>query len=550
MLQKLFIQNYAIIDELEIEFDAHLNIITGETGAGKSILMGALNLILGERAESTILFNSNKKCIVEGFFKVGDNEALKNAIQSAELEDDEFLIIRREIGTNGKSRAFINDTPVTLQVLKQITSLLVDLHQQFDTLEITNSDFQRVVIDAVAQNQSVLHQYQLLYTDWSTEQKKLASLLEQKNNFQKEADYHQFLFNELAEADFKTDELEQLEQELQLLSNSEGIKQALNAGYYHLQEQENAIVSQLKSIIQQLTAFEELHPKVKEVVSRIHSSYIELGDIAQEIDHLNQEINFDAERLAWIQERLNLGYKLQKKHSVNSTNELLQIQSSLEQKLQAVLEIDDAINNTKTSIELLLQQIQKLAAQLSKQRKQVAPMVQEQINQLLSQVGMPNAKIQINIQSIDYTATGADSIEFLFDANKTGKFESIKKVASGGELSRLMLCIKSLVADKINLPTMIFDEIDSGISGEAAKQVGIIMQGMAQQRQIICITHQPQIAGKANTHFYVYKAIVNNSIQTQIKLLNNDERIIAIAKMLSGEDPSAAAIASAKEMMN
>lgn len=556
MLTKLHIQNYAIIDEIEIQFSDRLNIITGETGAGKSILMGALSLILGERADSSVLVNKTKKCFIEGVFSILDKPAVLSFLQEQEFDNDSELVLRREIAANGKSRAFINDTPATVQQLKQLTSLLVDLHQQFDTLELGDSDFQREVLDALAGNETVLQQYKKIFLQWQQTSKELTQLQEQKNAFTKEADYHQFLLDELNELSFKENELEDLDQELKVLSSAEGIKSALNKVFYELRESEQPIVTTIKQLLQQLQPFAELQKDLNGIITRLQSTQVELQDIAGEIDHINDQIQFDEKRIEWINERLTQGYKLLKKHSLQNTHELLTLQEELAKKLEAVLNIDDAISNKEKEAKILYEEAEKLAEQLSVNRQKQLEPLELSVNHLLVQVGMPNARLKVDIKTVALHLFGKNQIDFLFDANQpagqasnSNRFEPIRKVASGGELSRLMLCIKSLVAASIDLPTMIFDEIDSGISGEAAKQVGLIMKNMANNRQIICITHQPQIAGKADAHFFVYKEIVADQVKTNIRLLDTDERITAIARMLSGEKPTAAAMENAREMM-
>lgn len=550
MLQHLHIQNYAIIDEIDIQFSSALNIITGETGAGKSIVMGALSLILGERADSSVLIDTSKKCFVEGTFTIDAKEPVKAFLQENDLENNGELIIRREIASNGKSRAFINDTPATLQQLKQLTSLLVDLHQQFDTLELGNDDFQREVIDALADNNVLLSDYRKIFKQYISTSKELEQLKNQKQSFQKELDYNQFLFDELNDLNLKENELEDLDVELKMLSNSEGIKSTLTKVYYELKEGEQPVIQHLKQLINQLQSYSDFHNNIQQIIERLQSTHIELQDIAGEVDNLNDDIVYDENRINIINDRIAVGYKLLKKHNVQTTNELLAIQNDLEQKLQAVLQIDDTILAKEKQVADLLKQANALAASISNNRnKQVNPFAKN-VNELLHKVGMPNAQLKVDIKDCNLNEFGKDNIEFLFDANKSNKFEPIRKVASGGELSRLMLCIKYLVAQKIDLPTLIFDEIDTGISGEAAKQVGIIMKQLANNRQIICITHQPQIAAKASQHLFVYKNIVNEKIKTNIKKLSEDEKVVAIAKMLSGENPTATAIASAKELMN
>lgn len=550
MLSRLSIQNYAIIHQLEIDFSARLNIITGETGAGKSILLGALGLILGQRAESNILLNKDKKCIVEGCFKgEASNEQVLAFLKTHELDNLDELVVRREIAPGGKSRAFINDTPVNLSQLNQLSSLLVDLHQQFDTLEIGESDFQREVLDALASNFPALKKHSLLYLQFQDHKKHLDELVQQKQQFEKELDFFQFQFHELDEAAFRENELEELDVELKMLSNAEGIKNALAKAYFELEEKEEPVVRQLKTITSQLQHFAELQHDLPPLIQRLQSSYIELQDIADEIDRINSHIGTDPATIERINERLSMGYRLLKKHGVKSTNELIAIRNDLNNRLQEVLNIDDAIAAAQKEYEVLLKQTEESAAKLSSARKTQVKPFEQQVNSMLGQVGMPNARLKVDMKKAALNAFGFDDVEFLFDANKSNQFQPLRKVASGGELSRLMLCVKSLVAKSMNLPTLIFDEIDTGISGEAAKQVGVIMKELANARQVICITHQPQIAGKANAHYLVYKSVVNDAVSTGVRLLNTDERIVTIAKMLSGEKPTAAALENAREMV-
>lgn len=549
MLHTLSIQNYAIINELEIVFSGQLNGITGETGAGKSIIVGALGLILGERADSSVLVNKEKKCIIEGSFTGNTKKAIKEFLKHHELDVSDELVLRREIGANGKSRAFINDTPVNLSQLQELSAMLVDLHQQFDTGDVGETDFQREVIDALAGNTNLLHDYQAVYRQWQQVKKEAEELKHQQQQFNKEADYNQFQYNELEEAAFTDNELEQIAADLKMLGNAEGIKSTLSKAYFDLRESETPIVQQLKIVTNQLHTYASSHTELAALLQRLQSAQIEIEDIADEIDRISSHVNYDPEKIEQLNDRLSMGYKLQKKHGVSTTNELLAIQQELEKKLQAVLHIDEAIQQKEKETARLLQEALQLAGKIAEaRRKQIKPF-EDKVNKLLAQVGMPNAKMKVDISTVTPDISGTDAIEFLFDANKSGQFHPVRKVASGGELSRLMLCIKSLVAQRIDLPTLIFDEIDTGISGEAAKQVGIIMKELATQRQVICITHQPQIAGKADAHFFVYKEIVKDAVKTNIRRLTADERILAIAKMLGGEKPTAAAIENAKEMV-
>jgi DNA repair protein RecN (Recombination protein N) len=549
MINRLSIQNYAIIDELEIDFSGKLNVITGETGAGKSIIVGALGLILGERADSTALVNKEKKCIVEGVFDGANKKEVKVFLAANDFDNNDDLVVRREIGTNGKSRAFINDTPVTLSQLNELSSLLVDLHQQFDTLELGESNFQREVLDALAGHGAIIDEYLNNFYSWQEVNKETEGLKAQKLQFDKEADYNRFQFTELEEAGFKENELEEIDAALKLLNNSEGIKAALSKVYLELKESETPLVQQLKILFNQLHVYSSYHPDLPALLQRLQSAQIELLDIADEVDKISDHINYDPGKIEQLNDRLSMGYKLQKKHGVNSTNELIAVQKQLGEKLQAVLNIDETIQQKEKELIRLFNQADQLAIRISAGRQKQTKPLEDKVNKLLVQVGMPNAKLKVDIKTTVLTASGADAVEFLFDANKSGQFQPVRKVASGGELSRLMLCIKSLVAQSINLPTMIFDEIDTGISGEAARQVGIILKDLAAKRQVICITHQPQIAGKADAHFFVNKEIVKDSVKTNIRRLTTEERISTIAKMLSGEKPTAAAMENAREMV-
>ena len=550
MLKQLSIQNYAIIDAIDIKFPEGMNVVTGETGAGKSIIMGALGLILGDRADSSALVNKEKKCVVEGVFETEAKAGVKKFLKHNELDADEELVLRREIGVNGKSRAFINDTPVNLEQLRELSSLLVDLHQQFDALQLGENDFQREVVDALAGNKNIIGEFRIDHSEWKRIQRELDDLKDQKQQFDKEADYNRFQFIELEETGFRENELEEIDTELKMLNNSEGIKSALSKVYFELKESESPVVNQLKVLSNQLQVYASFHPNLAELIKRLQSAQLELQDIAGDLNSISDHINYSPEKIEQLNERLSLGYKLMKKHGVKTTNELLSIQSQLQEKLQAVLNIDDNIQKKETDLSTIYKKALGLANEISEERKKQVKPLEEKVNKLLAQVGMPNAKIKVEIKDEDrLNSYGKNSIEFLFDANRSKQFLPVRKVASGGELSRLMLCIKSLVAQKLDMPTLIFDEIDTGISGEAARQVGIIMKELAGNRQLICITHQPQIAGKANAHFFVYKEIVKDEVKTNIRLLNKDERITAIAKMLSGERPTAAAMENAREMV-
>ena len=549
MLTKLEIQNYILIDHLSIDLSNQLSVITGETGAGKSIIMGALGLILGDRADSTVCREASKKCFIEGIFKLTDAKIYSSFFEENEIESNDELIIRREINAQGKSRAFINDTPVTLTILKDLTSKLVDLHQQFDTMALGDTDFQRTVIDALAATQKELADYQASYTNWKENEKKLQNLITQKEDFEKTESYKQHLHEELFALQLQENELENLDQELKFLENAVGIKSQLAASIQILDHSDNPIVQQLKQMGHNLESIVKWQPDFATIVSRLKAAQIEIADIASDLSTWQDKIDFDDKKIATIQERLSLGYNLLKKHKVQTTAELLSIAAQLEKDLSEVLNLNDQINELTTLVKKLEKEVITTAAQLTaKREKQITPLTNN-VNKLLHQVGMPNAKIKVTIDEVAYHLFGKDKVDILFDANNTQKFEPIKKVASGGELSRLMLCIKSLVAKSVDLPTMIFDEIDTGISGEPAKQVGLLLQSLGQARQVLCITHQPQIAAKGNAHLYVYKEQKGSTTHTYLKTLDTKERVQHIATMIGGDPPSKSALDNAKELL-
>lgn len=551
MLQKLTINNYAIIDHLVVQPEKGLNIVTGETGAGKSIILGALSLILGERADTSVLINKEKKCVVEAVFDVQGNTEFADKLQEEDIDKEAQCIIRREISVSGKSRAFVNDTPVKLNVLNKLTSLLVDLHQQFDHLAIDNSHFQMDVLDAVAGNHKLRKEYSEAFVQYSSIARKLNTLIAKRSDYQKEADYKQYLLDELLEAAFKDNELEHIEQELKKLEHAERITNVMQESIYSLSEGEQPVLNQLKRILQQLEGIKELMPGVSDVVSRVNSVNIELKDVAEELERLAADVTIDNEQMQQLQDRLDIGYKLLKKHNVQTTNELLDIQQNLEQELQASLNLDDEIATLEKGQENSKTQLLSIAMQLSEKRVASAKIFSKEVNKLLALVGMPNALFEAVVtKQTEPTELGIDSVQFYLDANKSGKQLPVHKAASGGEMSRIMLCIKSLTAKAMHLPTLIFDEVDTGVSGEAAKQVGILLKSLSGYHQVVCITHQPQVAAKADRHMYVYKeAESTGRITTRVSVLNKEEQIIAVAKMIDGEQPGTAALQNAKELV-
>ena len=549
MLQKLHIHNYAIIDELQIDFQPGLNIITGETGAGKSILMGALNLILGERAGSGVFLHADKKCVVEGIFNVKQSDRLKEFFSNNDLDFESEVLVRREVSPAGKSRCFINDTPVNMSQLRLMSMMMVDLNQQFDTQDLGTEDFQRNILDAFAGNAAWLLQLKGKFLEYAKTRKSLEALQVQQKEADKEHDYNKFLFDELEELSLKENELEELDAELKLLSNAEVIKQQLSAISHDLNDSEQPLINQLKVIRNKLELQQAYHKGIAPQVQRLSGIVIDLKDIADELDGIEHAISYDPERIGAINDRLSAGYKLLKKHAVNDTESLLEIHQQLQQKLDDVLNISSSIEKMEKLAGQQLAECMLLAEKISENRNKQRKPLAEKVNRLLVQVGMPNALLKIELSNRELGITGIDEIHFLFDANKSNRFEPLEKVASGGELSRLMLSIKSLVAQKLELPTLIFDEIDSGISGEAARQVALIMKGLAEGHQLIAITHQPQIAARASAHFYVFKENRDGRVVTGLRRLSDDERITAIAKMLGGEKPTSAAIENAREMV-
>ncbi len=553
MLLRLFVQNYAIIDEIEIGFSPQFSVITGETGAGKSILMGALGLILGERADASVLGDKTKKLVVEGQFDISQKKAVLQWLDAKELDQDGELIIRREIAAAGKSRAFVNDTPVTLSQLQQLCSLLVDLHQQFDTLSLEETEFQREVLDALAGQLPLLEQYRSCYRSLVQLRQTVATLTEQKRKLEAQAEYDRFQLDELDEAAFLSGELEAAAVEVKTLGHSESIRTMLQHLSFSLLTGEEALLPAIKLLLNELASQKEFHAELPPLEERLRATYVEMQDVARDLERLSERVQHQPDRMQQLNDRLSLGYRLCKKHQVNTTDELLSFQQSLRDKCKAVIDMDQELATQQKAVQQTEQKAIELATQLSTARKkQIAPL-EKKVNALLKQVGMPAAQLQVQLASAQLGRDGIDEVAFLFDANRSGQFQSLRKVASGGELSRLMLCIKSLVAASLDLPTLIFDEIDTGISGEAARQVGLLLNELAASRQVICITHQPQIAGKAQSHFFVYKQLSKDpraAAITRIKLLQKEERIDVMARMLGGDQPSEAALANAREMLS
>jgi DNA repair protein RecN (Recombination protein N) len=549
MLTHLSVKNYALIDSLAIDFSGGLTIITGETGAGKSILLGALGLVAGNRADTQSLQDKNKKCIVEASFDLSNTNS-KEFFEINALDFEMQTTIRREINQEGKSRAFINDTPVTLPLLKELTASLIDIHSQHETRTLNGSAFQLSVLDAFAGNQSVKQEYQLLYKSYKSNEKKLNELLEQELKAKRELDYVQFQFNELEELNLKEDEQVQAEQELQTLNNAETIKITLSKAAISLQGNDSNLISTLVEIRNIINSVAKYKTEIADLSSRINSTIIELKDIASELENMEQDIIYNPEQIELLQERLDENYRLQQKHQVQTIKELIQIKDELSNQLLSFSSLELEIEKLREQKKSIEEKLSSRATKLSDLRQKSIPKIEKEIATILSYLAMPNAALKIDFKMLDqFAASGINEVDFLFTANKGSDFRALSKVASGGELSRLMLALKSLLANLTNLPTIIFDEIDTGVSGEVADKVGNIMEKMGKAMQVVVISHLPQIASKGAEHFFVYKQEKNGSTFTNIRKLNKEERIEEIAKMLSAGKPTPAAINNAKELL-
>ena len=550
MLQKLSIRNYALIDNVEMELDKGLNIITGETGAGKSIMLGALSLILGHRAETKFFFNQEKKCIIEGVFKL-KGDRLKPLFEEHDLDFHEESILRREISIDGKSRAFINDTPVTLSVMKHLGERFIDIHSQHATLELNDPGFQLTVVDGLANHETLLNDYRDNFKLFKRNQVRLSDLQKIADEARNKQDYEQFLFNELEQANLQPDEQETLEAELQTLNNAESIKRSLVTSYQLLSDDEASALPMLKEAVSQLQAVDKFNPAYAELTERLRSALIELKDISGELATLEEYVVFNPARIEEISHRLDLLYTLQQKHRVNSVPELLAIQEELSNNLSLILSGEEEIERLQKETEQLKVALEKMADQLSANRSKSIKATESQVAQILTQAGMPNAKIKIKQTVVkELNKDGKDNIALLFSANSGQPPAPVAKVASGGELSRIMLAIKSILAKHSDLPTLIFDEIDTGISGEIALRVGQVIGQLEQNMQVVCITHLPQIAAKGNAHFFVYKNEDAARSTTCIKRLDKEGRVYVIAEMLSGKPPGKSAMANARDLLD
>ena len=550
MLASITIKNYALINELHIDFSSGLSIITGETGAGKSILLGALGLVLGNRADSSTLKNTNKKCVIEAIVSIHSYN-LQDFFETEDIDYETNTILRREILPSGKSRAFINDTPVTLLVLSALRARLIDIHSQHQTLQVSGQEFQFQLLDAVANNESKLASYQIGLASYTKEKKKLEEIQHEQREAHLQYDYNSHLYNELLEAKLIEDEQELLEEKLEKINNVEEIKQNLSAALQITTDENIGIQNLLYSLEQKLTKIDSYSKEYQELSDRISSVKIELDDIIGDLESAFEQVDFNPSEATQLNNRLQLIYNLQKKHYVNSISELLTIQSALLIKVNTVENAEQSILDQETIVKGIANKLDAVALKISDARSKIILKLSKQLADILADLGMPHARFQIkNTPSENYYKNGKDSLEFLFSANKGGQYGELKKVASGGELSRVMLAIKKILSENSQLPTIIFDEIDSGVSGEVSNKMAHIMSQMSRKMQVITITHLPQIAAKGNQHYKVYKDEVNHITTTNLKQLSEDERIVEIAEMLSGKIISDSALTHARELLN
>ena len=549
MLKQLHISNYALIDELEVSFQPGYNVITGETGAGKSILLGALSFALGERADTNVLFDKEKKCVVEACFTLTDN-TLKSLFEENDLDFETECIFRRELNPQKKSRAFINDTPVALQTMKEIGSQLVDIHSQHDSLLLTDADFQLRLLDEIAQNGAVLTDYQDEYGNYNTLKRKLNELKELATKNTAENDYLKFQLEELEKANLKEGEYVEIEQTLHVMENSEEIKTLLVTANSLMDDSENAILGQVNDLASSLQRLKHLLPDTEELAERIENLKVELKDIAYDLRRKEDETQFDEEQLQSLQERYDLLSRLMMKHHVSDFEALISLRDSLKEKVNAFENIDEEIAKVQKQLDASMKCLSQKAKTLHDRRCQAATAFSEKVTELVRQLAMPFAQFQVSVEGQDsFGSKGSDEIRFLFSANKGIAVDDLRRVASGGELSRLMLSIKSAVSDYNYIPTLIFDEIDTGVSGEVAAKIGGIMRQMGQSLQLISITHLPQVASQAEHHYFIYKDNEGERTQSHIRLLDSKERIKEIAKMLSNDQVTPEAIKAAEVLL-
>jgi len=550
MITSLSIKNYALIEKLTIDFSKGFSIITGETGAGKSIILGALGLVLGKRADLTSLKNKEEKCVIEAHFDISRYNLLP-FFTANDLDYEDETIIRREILPSGKSRAFINDSPVNLQELQELSLFLIDIHSQHQTQELSEEKVQFEIIDAIADNQTTILEYQMLLKSYKSDKSKLNSLLKKQAESTKELEYNTFLVNELMVANLKSGEQESLEADFEKLNNVEIIKESLDKSLAIANEEQIGVMHNLKEIKVSLQKIATFSPEYHSLLERISSLTIEFDDVSDELNRCSEKLINDPEQLELINQKLQMIYSLQKKHQVSTVDELLEIQTKLENSLFEIGNLEAEISTLTHSIQQKTVTLDALSSTIHKKRIVSIPVLSNKLISILETLGMPNARFKMDLNATSsYFENGKDELQFLFSANKGTDFGLLKKVASGGEMSRIMLAVKAILAQYSKLPTLIFDEIDSGVSGEIANRMGEIMKEMSQTMQIFAITHLPQIAAKGNAHFKVSKSIIGEDTQSELKLLSSEERIVEIAQMLSGTVVSDSALNHAKALLN
>jgi DNA repair protein RecN (Recombination protein N) len=550
MLTRLSISNYALIDSLSINFHQKLNSVTGETGAGKSIILGALGLILGNRTDLSVLKNPAKKCIVEGIFEIG-NYNLQLFFEENDLDYDSTTILRREITSSGKFRAFINDTPVNLKTLRDLSLQLIDIHSQHQNLELGNRKFQLDLVDTVSGARKILEQYRGLFHSWLSIKKELEFIVEKNDKERADLDYWQFQFKQLDEAGLQENDQEELEMRLEQLTHAEEIKNAFNQVQLLLDDERFSVIQNLKESLKKLESIRNFVAEVPSLAERLQSSLLEVKDILDETEGLVEKVEHDPVQIEQVNNRLNLIYNLQQKHHVNTVNELIDLKNSFDEKINRVTGYDEQIEALKTELQKGRLLLSEKAGELTAVRKKAFKQIEKEIVGDLQQLGMAKSKLEvIHEQLPDFTINGTDAVSFLFSANTDAAPAEISKVASGGEMSRLMLSIKNLLRKSKSLPTVIFDEIDSGVSGEIALKMGNIIKSFSETTQIINITHLPQIAAKGDAHFLVYKYEQAGKTFTSVKLLDQSERVEELAKMVGGENFSEATLKTAEELLN
>jgi DNA repair protein RecN (Recombination protein N) len=550
MLTRLSISNYALIDSLSINFHQKLNSVTGETGAGKSIILGALGLILGNRTDLSVLKNPAKKCIVEGIFEIG-NYNLQLFFEENDLDYDSTTILRREITSSGKFRAFINDTPVNLKTLRDLSLQLIDIHSQHQNLELGNRKFQLDLVDTVSGARKILEQYRGLFHSWLSIKKELEFIVEKNDKERADLDYWQFQFKQLDEAGLQENDQEELEMRLEQLTHAEEIKNAFNQVQLLLDDERFSVIQNLKESLKKLESIRNFVAEVPSLAERLQNSLLEVKDILDETEGLVEKVEHDPAQIEQINNRLNLIYNLQQKHHVNTVTELIDLKNSFDEKINRVTGYDEQIETLKTELQKGRLLLSEKAGELTAVRKIAFKQIEKEIVGDLQQLGMTKSKLEvIHEQLPDFTINGTDAVSFLFSANTDAAPAEISKVASGGEMSRLMLSIKNLLRKSKSLPTVIFDEIDSGVSGEIALKMGNIIKSFSETTQIINITHLPQIAAKGDAHFLVYKYEQAGKTFTSVKLLDQSERVEELAKMVGGENFSEATLKTAEELLN